>query len=89
MHVAKEATQSSRIEGTQTNIEDAFKEAADLRPEERDDWAEVQSYIQAINYAINEMERLKISNRLLNQTHEALMQGVRGKHKQPGEFRVS
>lgn len=35
MYVAKEATQSSHIEGTQTNIEDAFKEADDLLPEER------------------------------------------------------
>lgn len=41
MYVAKEATQSSKIEGTQTNIEDAFKDSIDLQPEERDDWGEV------------------------------------------------
>ncbi len=89
MHVAKDATQSSRIEGTQTNIEDAFKDAADLKPEERDDWAEVQNCIHAINHAIDMLETLPLSNRLLRQTHEILMDGVRGKHKQPGEFRVS
>lgn len=89
MHVAKEATQSSRIEGTQTNIEDAFKDADDLRPEERDDWAEVQNYIHAINSAISSLETLPLSSRLLRETHAELMQGVRGEHKQPGEFRVS
>lgn len=89
MHVVKEATQSSRIEGTQTNIEDAFKDVDDLRPEERDDWAEVQNYIRAINYAISSLETLPLSSRLLRQTHAELMQGVRGEHKQPGEFRIS
>ena len=89
MYVAKEATQSSRIEGTQTNVEDAFKDADDLNPKERDDWAEVQNYIKAINFAIEALGELPLSNRLLRQAHEILMSGVRGEHKQPGQFRKS
>ncbi len=89
MYVAKEATQSSRIEGTQTNIEDSFKAAHDLPPEAHDDWAEVQNYIQAIHFAITQLETLPFSSRLLRDTHAVLMQGVRGKTKQPGSFRNS
>ena len=89
MYVAKEATYSSRIEGTQTNVEDAFKDADDVAPEKRDDWAEVQNYIQALNYAVARLETLPLSNRLLRETHATLLQGVRGATKQPGEFRTS
>ncbi|ACT51601.1 Fic family protein [Methylovorus glucosotrophus] len=88
-YVVKEATQSSKIEGTQTNIEDAFKEEADLSPEKRDDWMEVQNYIHAINFAIDSLEHLPLSNRLLRDTHAVLISGVRGKNKMPGEFRTS
>ena len=89
MHVAKEATQSSRIEGTQTNIEDAFLGEQDIAQPHKDDWQEVQNYIAAINSAIESLEALPLSNRLLRETHRILMQSVRGKEKSPGEFRTS
>lgn len=47
------------------------------------------TYVEAINEAIEELEHLPLSNRLLKHTHAILMQGVRGEHKTPGDFRVS
>ena len=89
MHIAKEATQSSRIEGTKTNIEEAFMKKDDIAFEKRDDWEEVQNYIAAMNSAVQLLHTLPFSNRVIRQTHKILLTGVRGEIKMPGEFRSS
>ena len=89
MHIAKEATQSSKIEGTQTNMEEVFLSKEEIAQEKRDDWEEVHNYITAMNEAVKLSHSLPFSSRLIKQTHKILLQGVRGKHKLPGEYRTS
>ena len=60
MHVAKEATQSTKIEGTQTNIEEAFLKREEIETERRDGWEETRNYISAMNEGINLLQYKKI-----------------------------
>ena len=90
MHVVKEAQTSSRIEGTQTEMDEAIQEDPEaIDPEKRDDWREVRNYVAAMHEAIDALHTLPLSNRLLCDTHSTLMQCARGEHKTPGEFRRS
>lgn len=89
MHVVKEATQSSKIEGTQTKMEDALLNEEDVPLDKRNDWAEVHNYIEAMNEAVKALDTVPFSSRLIRMVHKVLMQGVRGEHKQPGEYRRS
>ncbi|MFI3301119.1 MAG: Fic family protein [Candidatus Gastranaerophilales bacterium] len=89
MYATKEATNSNHIEGTRTTFDDAISPVEQIKPEACDDWHEVQNYIKALNSSIESLDVLPISLRLLKQAHRTLLQGVRGKHKMPGEVRTS
>ncbi len=89
MHVAKEATKSSKIEGTQTEIEETLKKSSEIAPERMDDWQEVSNYIEATNISIQKLKNLPVSTRLLKEAHKLLMKGVRGELRNPGEYRAS
>lgn len=92
--VRREAVLSSRIEGTQTNITDLYAyEAGQLYlpgmqpPPPEADVREVLNYVQALRYGLDRLATLPISQRLIRELHERLMDGVRGQDATPGEFR--
>lgn len=84
MHVLIEASTSSKIEGTRTS------DINDIDPEKKDDWEEVQNYVKALNFGIEQIDNgMPLCNRLIRNIHKILLSKVRGKYKQPGEFRKS
>ena len=88
--VRREAVTSSRIENTQSGLEDLFFfEAGQTEPSLASDVKEVLNYVRAMEYGIERLRKLPISSRLICETHEVLMKGVRGGHATPGLMRTS
>jgi Fic family protein len=91
--VRKEAVLSSQIEGTQATLIDLLTfEAQGASAPPNADVEEVCNYLEALGYARDQLadaKGLPLSMRLLNETHERLMRGVRRAEKLPGEVRRS
>lgn len=87
MYVRKEALLSSQIEGTQATLDDILN--PNIEENMNRNVADVINYIKASQYAAARLNELPVCNRLLQETHEILMQEVRGGEKNPGEFRRS
>lgn len=89
MYVRQEAVLSSRIEGTQSTLDDVL--AFELDEQSREiplDVEEVVNYVRAMNYGLDRASSLPPSRRLIREIHAELLQGVRGADKRPGEFRT-
>ncbi len=90
MYVRKEAVLSSQIEGTVSSLSDllAYENEGALGVPV-DDVEEVSSYVSAMNFAMDKIQEIPLSLRLIRETHKILMSNSRGANKQPGEFRKS
>lgn len=89
--VRREAVLSSRIEGTQASLSDLYAyEAVQLALfEGPPDVREVYNYVRALEYGLERLQDLPLSLRLIREIHARLMEGARGEHQTPGEFRRS
>ncbi len=90
MYVRQEAVLSSQIEGTQSTLEDVLQFEIDAKGNDLPkDVEEVVNYVRAMNYGLRRLDELPLSLRLIREIHSELLEGVRGAHRTPGEFRSS
>ncbi len=88
--IRREAVMSSRIENTQSGLDDLFLfEADEGEPPSGSDVNEIINYVRAMEYGVKRLAKLPISSRLIGELHEILMEGVRGEYATPGEMRRS
>ena len=88
--IRREAVMSSRIENTQSGLDDLFFfEADETEPSPVSDVKEILNYVRAMEYGIKRLEDLPISYRLICEIHGILMKGARGERAAPGSMRTS
>jgi len=83
----REATASSRIEGTEAGLRDLvlFEVDEELRP---GDAREIANYLGALRLGMARMREMPLHLNLLCEMHALLLRGVRGEDKTPGRFRT-
>ncbi len=87
-YIRREAVSSSRIEGTQSDLNDLFAhEASDKKSPQIGDVQEVENYVKAMVHGLELIKTLPISLRLIKNLHQVLMEGVRGSTSAPGMLR--
>ncbi len=82
--VLSESVRSSRIEGTQISQDEMYY--LNYR-ESNDDFEEVKNLKKMLNYASKELKNKPFSLDIFNKMHKILLNGVRGKDKNPGVIR--
>jgi Fic family protein len=84
-----EAVLSSKIEGTQATLDDVLEQEAGLFAEngKSNDIQEIINYRTTLEQSADYVSLSPISLFLLRQAHATLLDSVRGKDKNPGEFR--
>lgn len=87
----QEAVLSSKIEGTNVTMGEVLEIEAgadsDIDQPKRDDAEEVLNYRVALGFCAHAMNDRRLSAHLLREAHALLLQGVRGRYKNPGAFR--
>ena len=91
MFIAKDASSSSQIEGTNATILDVIeKQNLEPRLSIPADVDDILHYINALDYGIKRSEEFPFSLRLIRELHEKLMTGARTtQFSYPGEFRTT
>lgn len=86
LFLTKEAIASCRLEGAKITFDEFMN---GMTAQNKDEWNDVQNYVNAAKTGFEELVRLPLSTRVLNEMHIELMNNGRGEKKTPGEFRRS
>jgi Fic family protein len=90
----REALRSSSLEGTYATPEQLL--LFQMEPKEprsnydpANAWMEVSNYSSALQLGQQLLDSMPVSLRLIKELHKELLKGVRGRHRDPGNFRRS
>lgn len=88
----QEAVLSSKIEGTNVTMGEVLEieaggDGEGVSQPKRDDAEEIRNYRRALSFAAKAVSDRPLTPHLLREAHAMLMDGVRGRNKDPGAFR--